>query len=85
METDFYKIINEHGAALMKREQFIIALPESTLPYSKSEIKTAILLALKEIDDDNIIEQLKFGYVSLADFIPDHVSRGVIIYARIGV
>ncbi|MFX1508299.1 MAG: hypothetical protein ACFFDC_19635 [Promethearchaeota archaeon] len=70
-ETDYIKVINDYGAALMKREQFSIAMPESMLPYSKTEIKNAIKLALKDCDDDKI-GTLKFGYISLADFIPDH-------------
>jgi len=70
-EIDYVKIINDYGAVLMKREQYSIAMPESMLPYRKTEIKNAIKLALEDCDDD-MIGSLKFGFISLADFIPDH-------------
>ena len=82
VETDIYKIINEYGAVLMKTHQFPIAFPESILPYSKSEIKIAILGALEEVDDDSTIEQLKIGYSSLADFVPEHEANMVNAWAE---
>ena len=70
-ETDYIKVINDYGTVLMKREQFSIAMPESMLPYKKSEIKKAIKLALEDCDDD-WITKLKSAYISLAYFIPDN-------------
>ena len=72
-ETDYYKIINEYGAVLTKKTP--IVYPISMLPNSKFEIKEAIKSVLKDTNDENMIEQLKVGYILLADFVPDHEAN----------
>ena len=68
-EIDYYKIASEYGAVMEKKVPLFH--PLSTLPYRKSEIKTAIKSVIKDIDDEDVIEQLKIGYMLLSNFIPD--------------
>jgi hypothetical protein len=69
------QILKEYRAALEKRKDFGIAAPLSLLPYSKTEIKSALKAAMRATDDPEMREQIKLEYITLADFIPDQVAE----------
>ena len=66
-------IVSEYGKLLASIEPSIYGTPESKLPYSKEEIKTAIQVILISLDKDNpeITDSLIQAYVYLAQFISD--------------
>lgn len=71
-------IINAYGKAL----EHLAPTPgtvadESKLPFSKPQIKAAILIALKETNDMHQKKILKFAFVQLADFQPDIGSKNI--------
>jgi hypothetical protein len=61
------KVVNAFGGALMKKPTTIC--DEGDLPYSKAEIKEAFHFWLRSETDPVAIDELKAGYVSLADFM----------------
>lgn len=74
------KLVKEYGKTLAKvnhDDQGIYGYPESLLPASKSQIRSAILFILKRIDhqDPDILEGLIRGYVYLVQFIPDDDAK----------
>ena len=66
-----FEVIEEYGKALTSPAQRTFLISESNLPYSKKVIKNAIRVALLMTDDEDMIEQLKSGYISLANFVSD--------------
>lgn len=67
--ADAEKIIQTYGALLTDSIPTPGTVADvSRLPYSKTKIKEAILLALSATDDLAQKESLKMGYVQLADF-----------------
>lgn len=63
------KIVNEYGAAMMKKPTMVT--DERSLPHSKADIKEAIRILVRlTADDPTFVDQLRAGYVSLADFQP---------------
>ena len=72
------KLVKEYGKTLSKvnHELGVYGYPESILPASRSQIRSAILFILKRVDheDPKIIEGLVRGYVYLAQFIPDDLA-----------
>jgi len=69
------QILKEYRAVLEKRKDFGIAAPLSLLPYSKAEIKSALLMEMRATDDPEKREQIKVEYITLADFIPDEMAE----------
>lgn len=75
-------IIQTFGELQMATADYLIA-DEKRLPFSKTEIKEAILFAIPLVDKE-MCEQLRFGYVQLGMFqpvseirmldIPDNIS-----------
>jgi hypothetical protein len=64
-------IVQAYQDVLKDRDKFGIAVPLSKLPYSKTEIKAAILSTIPEIQDAQALKDLRIGYTTLAEFIPD--------------
>jgi hypothetical protein len=63
-------IVNAYGAALAEPTALGIVRDIRTLPYSKGEIKTALILALGVTYDAAARENLRTAYITLADFQP---------------
>lgn len=70
-----FDIVADYGKVLVQSAQLPIASPESWLSHSKDTIRTAIKLALLVTEDKTTIGHLVNGYISLADFIPDHEAH----------
>jgi hypothetical protein len=71
VEQAVFGIIGEYGKVLKGTAKRTFGVPESMLPYSKKVIKNAIRVALLMTDDSDVREHLEYGYISLANFIPD--------------
>jgi hypothetical protein len=59
-------IVNAYGKALSSKKSGVADASE--LPYPKTRIKAALLAAIRAIPDASMRDQLKAGYVSLADW-----------------
>ena len=70
-------IVNAYYSVLKDRERFGVAAPQSMLPFTRGEIKSALIAAIRETDEPVEMERLKKGYISLADFIQDAISERV--------
>ncbi len=66
-----FGVIEKYGKVLKDSTQRTFLISESTLPFSKKVIKNAIRVALLMTDDEDMAEQLKSGYISLANFVSD--------------
>ena len=67
------KIINDYCQVIQITDACLYGMPESSLQYSKPQIKQAIFTALAElhVDEVDLRESLIHGYLHLAQFIPD--------------
>jgi hypothetical protein len=70
-------IVNAYYSVLKDRERFGVAAPQSMLPFTREEIKSALITAIRETNEPEERERLKTWYISLADFIPDEASERV--------
>lgn len=61
-------IVNAYGMTLAEPTALGLIRDARSLPYSKEEIKHALKIALQLTSDPAMREQLRMGYVSLADF-----------------
>lgn len=75
--ADVLDIVNAYYDILRDREKFGVAAPQSMLPYTKSEVKSALKAVLLEARDPEEIGKLKRGYIALADFVPDETAERV--------
>lgn len=75
IEHAVFDIIEEYGKVLKGTAKRTFGVPESMLPYSKKVIKNAIRVALLMTDDNDVREHLKFGYLSLANFVSDDEAK----------
>lgn len=75
VEHAVFDIIEEYGKVLKRTAKRTFGVPESMLPYSKKVIKNAIRVALLMTDDNDVREHLKFGYLSLANFVSDDEAK----------
>jgi NADPH-dependent ferric siderophore reductase len=66
--ADVEEIVTAYGAVLAEPSALGSVRDLRSLPYSKEDIKTALMIALKVTVDAAIREHLKVGYISLADF-----------------
>jgi hypothetical protein len=66
--ADVEAILCAYGAVLATRGTFTGARDIKTLPYPKSDIKSALIAALGGTTDGHRREQLKIAYMVLADF-----------------
>lgn len=65
--TEAEAIINAYGATIMAKPHPVA--DERNLPYSKDKIKEAIRIGIASTTDPKMIDMLKAGYVTLADFL----------------
>jgi hypothetical protein len=67
--ADVERIVQDYGAALGSTgpEPGCVA-DTASLPHSKDRIKKALIFALRSTKDSKLREQLKIGYLSLADW-----------------
>ena len=77
-ESDNYDIVHKYGAVL--EEGLLLVNPISKLPNSKFEIKSAIKSVINDIEDEDMLEHLKNGYIFLANFVPDYEADNAIEY-----
>jgi len=69
--NDVMAIIQAYGKALETEAPAPGSVAdENKLPYPKDTIKEAIIAGLKSTDNDQMKEQLKVGYIQLADWQP---------------
>lgn len=71
VERAVFDIVAEYGKVLKGTAKRSFGVPESLLPYSKKVIKNAIRVALLMTDEQDVREHLKYGYISLANFVSD--------------
>ena len=65
---DVEKIVNAYGTVLAEPSALGVVRDARSLPYSKSEIKKALLVAPGVPVNSPLREQLRAGYISLGDF-----------------
>ena len=65
--TEAETIINAYGAVMMAKPTVIA--DQRDLPYSKEKIKEALRIGIASTTDPKLIDMLKAGYVTLADFL----------------
>lgn len=75
VERAVFDIIGEYAKVLKGTANRTFGVPESVLPYSKKVIKNAIRVALLMTDDEDVREHLKYGYISLANFVSDDEAK----------
>ena len=63
------EIIESYGQSLEAKAKTTFSVAdESKLPYTKSEIKKAIIIALSVTEDPQLKEHLKISYINLSDW-----------------
>ena len=74
---DVESIIQAYGQEMEKLSLSDKDIPYDLglLPFPKSKIKAALLRGIEAVDDPNMIEQLKGGYVSLSDWQDTSLPR----------
>ena len=67
------KVVADYGKVLAQVQPGLQGLPESLLPHSKVQIRSAIFMLLENLEPEHtaLKESLARGYVYLAQFIPD--------------
>ena len=67
------KVVTDYGKVLAQVMPGVHGLPESLLPYSKPQIRSAIAMLLENLEPEHtaLKESLARGYVYLAQFVPD--------------
>jgi hypothetical protein len=75
IEKAVYDILGEYNNVLKGTAKRTFGVPESILPYGKKVIKNAIRVALLMTEDKDLREHLRYGYISLANFIPDDEAQ----------
>jgi len=76
------KVVRDYGKVLAEVIPGVHGLPESLLPHSKEQIRSAIAMLLENLEPEHtaLKESLARGYVYLAQFVPDAdaavLSRG---------
>lgn len=68
---DAERIVNDYGGALLQVSGTGLLYDVALLPHSKEQIKQAILTMLAGTTDKDLNEQLKVGYMWLANFVPN--------------
>lgn len=67
--TDFVEVVQAYGKTLETAAPVPGTVADSKkLPYTKQEIKNAIMAALRSSDDLQMKEHFKFGYIQLSDW-----------------
>ena len=67
------KVVGDYGKVLAAVVPGVHGLPESLLPHSKQQIRSAIAMLLENLEPEHsaLKESLARGYVYLAQFVPD--------------
>lgn len=67
------KVVRDYGKVLAAVNPGVHGLPESLLPHSKTQIRSAITMLLENLEPEHtaLKESLARGYVYLAQFVPD--------------
>ena len=67
------KVVRDYGKVLAAVVPGVHGLPESLLPHSKAQIRSAIAMLLENLEPEHtaLKESLARGYVYLAQFVPD--------------
>jgi hypothetical protein len=67
------KVVRDYGKVLAAVIPGVHGLPESLLPHSKTQIRSAITMLLENLEPEHtaLKESLARGYVYLAQFVPD--------------
>ncbi|HEX6833604.1 MAG TPA: hypothetical protein VF132_08720 [Rudaea sp.] len=67
------KVVSDYGKVLAQVVPGVHGLPESLLPHSKPQIRSAIVMLLENLEPEHtaLKESLARGYVYLAQFVPD--------------
>ena len=67
------KVVRDYGKVLAEVVPGVHGLPESLLPHSKLQIRSAIFMLLENLEPEHtaLKESLARGYVYLAQFVPD--------------
>jgi len=67
------KVVRDYGKVLAEVIPGVHGLPESLLPHSKAQIRSAIAMLLENLEPEHtaLKESLARGYVYLAQFVPD--------------
>jgi hypothetical protein len=67
------KVVRDYGKVLAEVIPGVHGLPESLLPHSKAQIRSAIAMLLEYLEPEHtaLKESLARGYVYLAQFVPD--------------
>src|SRR5678816_1279568 len=67
------KVVRDYGKVLAEVIPGVHGLPESLLPHSKDQIRSAIFMLLENLEPEHtaLKESLARGYVYLAQFVPD--------------
>jgi len=71
------KVVRDYGKVLAEVIPGVHGLPESLLPHSKAQIRSAIFMLLENLEPEHtaLKESLARGYVYLAQFVPDHDAQ----------
>lgn len=62
------RIVGAYGDTLLEQAATGVVRDVKSLPFAKTEIKAALKVAIGVTSDVQMREQLKVGYISLADF-----------------
>lgn len=70
------KVVRDYGKVLAAVIPGVHGLPESLLPHSKAQIRSAIAMLLENLEPEHtaLKESLARGYVYLAQFVPDDAA-----------
>jgi hypothetical protein len=66
--ADLQNIVTAYGAALAEPTAMGLPRDARSLPYTKTDIKVALLIALRATTDPAMRNSLEAAFVSLADF-----------------
>jgi len=74
------RVVAVYEAVRDRTVDFRYGIPEAVLPYSREEIKRALLRLLLEVEDDGIRGQYAASYLLLSRFVPnEHAHRCMIV------
>ena len=71
------EIVEAYQEVLKDRDKYGVAMPVSMLPYSKTQIKAAILSLFPDMQGSHEKQALRASYITLAEFIPDRMLAAI--------
>lgn len=76
--NELQRIVNEYGAVIeLQSRTGSVVYDESTLPVPKEDLRKALLMLIASVRDTQSRDQLKAGYLMLADFQAGVGSRTI--------